>query len=144
MIWYTIIMGISIILMLFTSIVAFEVNISITPISIALILAGILLFSSIGLIIGALAKNSDLAAGIGNAIGFPMMFLSGIFWRLEEMPEVIQLIGKGFPLTYLGEGLRETMIEGNNTAALENLAIVVVLAVIFFIAASKLISWKEK
>jgi ABC-2 type transport system permease protein len=144
LIWYLIIMGISIFLMLAIGIFAFGVSVSITPLGIALILAGILLFSSIGIIIGALAKNSDTAAGIANAIGQPMMFLSGIFWRLENLPDAVQVISKAFPLTYLGAGLRETMIDGNNTAAMQNLAVVVVLAVIFFIIASRLISWKEK
>jgi ABC-2 type transport system permease protein len=91
-----------------------------------------------------LAKNSDLAAGIGNAIGFPMMFLSGIFWRLETFPGAIQALAKVFPLTYLGRGLRETMVNGNNAASINDLAIVIILAVIFFIIASNFISWKEK
>ena len=144
LIWYMIIMGISIFLMLAVGIGVFGAEASVTPISIALILAGILLFSSIGMIIGAWAKNTDTAAGISQAIGQPMMFLSGIFWQLEDFPEIMQSISKVFPLTYIGEGLRATMIHGDDTVALNNLAVVVVLAVVFFIAASQLISWKEK
>jgi len=144
LIWYLLIMGISVFLMLAIGILAFGVDASITPLTIALILAGILLFSSMGILIGALAKNTDTAAGIANAIGFPMMFLSGIFWRLEVMPEAIQAIANVFPLTYLGRGLQATMIYGNDSSALIDLGVVLILAVVFFIIASKLISWKEK
>jgi ABC-2 type transport system permease protein len=144
LIWYLIIMGISILLMVVIGVGVFGARMSVTPLAIALILAGILLFSSIGILIGALAKNSDTAAGIAQAIGQPMMFLSGIFWRLENLPEVMQAIAAALPLTYLGQGLRDTMIAGNEAGALMNLAVVVVLAVVFFLLASKLMRWKEK
>lgn len=143
-IWFLIIMLISIFLMLVLCIGAFGVKVSITPLALLLILAGILLFSSMGMLIGAWAKNSDSAATIANAIGFPMMFLSGIFWPLEIMPGAIQAIARVLPLTYVGEGMRATMIYGNDMGALVDLAVVVVLAVIFFVAASKLMRWKEK
>jgi ABC-2 type transport system permease protein len=144
LIWYLIIMAVSIFLMLAVGVGVFGADANLTPLAIALILAGILLFSSIGILIGALAKNSDTAAGIGNAVGQPMMFLSGIFWQLDELPEIMGTISKVFPLTYLGEGLRETMIYGNDTIAMQDLGIVVVLAVVFFVIASRFISWKEK
>lgn len=144
LIWYLIIMGVSIFLVLIVGIGMFGADVSLTPIAVAHILAGILLFSSMGILIGAWAKNTDTAAGISQAIGQPMMFLSGIFWQLDELPEIIQTISKALPLTYLGEGLRATMIDGNDSAALQNLAVVLVLAVVLFIAASKLINWKEE
>lgn len=144
LIWYLIVMGISIFLMLLVGIGVFEADASFTPMAVALILAGVLLFSSIGILIGAWAKNTDTAAGISQAIGQPMMFLSGIFWQLDELPEFVQIIAKALPLTYLGEGLRATMLDGDNTVALENLAVVLVLALAFFVVASRLVSWKEK
>ncbi len=144
LIWYLVVMAVAILLLFVVGVGLFGANVTITPIAIALIVAGTLLFSSIGMIIGALAKHTDTAAGISQAIGQPMMFLSGIFWQLEEFPPIMQTISKFFPLTYLGAGLRATMLEGNDILALENLAVVVVLAVVFFILAVKLIKWKEK
>jgi ABC-2 type transport system permease protein len=144
LIWYTIVMAISVALMLALGIGLFGAHVNITPVSIALILAGTLLFSSVGILIGAWAKNSDTAAGISQVIGQPMLWLSGIFWQLDELPKFIQTISKFLPLTYLGRGLRETMINGNDAAALKDLAVVLGLAVFLFIVASNLISWKEK
>jgi ABC-type multidrug transport system permease subunit len=144
LIWYVIVMAVSVVLMLAVGVGVFRSNATITPVAIALILAGTLLFSSIGILIGAWAKNSDTAAGLSQAIGQPMLWLSGIFWQLDELPRFIQVIAKALPLTYFGRGLRETMINGNDTAALKDLAVVLVLAVALFIVASNLISWKEK
>ena len=143
-IWFLVIMLISILLMLVISIGAFGVKVVITPIALALVLAGIMLFSSMGLLIGFWSKDSDTAATVANAFGFPMMFLSGIFFPLEMMPEAVQVIAYALPLTYLGEGIRATMIYGNETGALIDLAVVLVLAIIFFVAAAKLMRWKEK
>ncbi len=143
-IWFLIIMLISIFLMFAISIAAFGVKVTITPLALAFVLAGILLFSSMGMLIGVWAKDVESASTIGNAIGFPMMFLSGIFFQLEMMPEALQVIAYALPLTYLSEGMRATMIYGNDTGALIDLAVVLILAIIFFIGASKLMSWKEK
>jgi ABC-2 type transport system permease protein len=144
LIWYTFVMAISVALMLVLGVAVFGSSARVTPVAIALILAGTLLFSSIGILIGAWAKNSDTAAGISQAVGQPMLWLSGIFWQLDELPKFIQTIAKFLPLTYFGRGLRETMIHGNDAAALKDLAIVAGLAVVLFIVASNLISWKEK
>lgn len=144
LIWYVVVMAVSIVLMLALGIFAFEADVRVTPIAVALILAGIVMFSAIGIFLGAWAKNSDTAAGLAQLVGQPMLWLSGIFWQLEELPKFVQVISKFLPLTYLGRGLRETMVNGNDAAALKDLAVVTGLAVVLFVAASNLISWKEK
>jgi ABC-2 type transport system permease protein len=144
LIWYVLVMIVSIALMVALGIFVFEADVRVTPVSLALVLAGIVCFSAIGIMMGAWAKNSDTAAGLAQLIGQPMLWLSGIFWQLEELPQFVQVISKFLPLTYLGRGLRETMVNGNDAAALKDLAIVSGLAVVLFVAASNLISWKEK
>lgn len=81
---------------------------------------------------------------VANAIGFPMMFLSGSFFPLEMMPGFLQVVAKGIPMTYMTNALRDTMLFGNNISALLNLLIVVALGTVLFVAGSKLMSWKEK
>ena len=123
---------------------AFDMETSLTLISLVLIAAGAFLFVSMGMLLGIIIRDPESGAAVANAIGFPMMFLSGAFWPLESMPEYLQLVAKALPLTYLNDGLRDTMVYANNESALLNLAVLAVLAVIIFVAASKLMSWKEK
>jgi len=42
-----------------------------------------------------------MARATGNAIAFPMMFLSGTYFPLEVMPPYLQTVSKALPLIYL-------------------------------------------
>ncbi|UCD92174.1 MAG: ABC transporter permease [Methanobacteriota archaeon] len=142
--WYLIILLASVALMFVVSILVFGVRVTITPTAIILVFSGILLFVSMGMLIGMVSKDPESAAAIANAIGFPMMFLSGTFFPLEMMPDFLQGVARVLPLTYMSEGMRSTMIYGNEVGALINLAVVLVLGIVFYIIASKLMRWKEK
>ena len=124
--------------------ILFDMETSLTLVSLVLIAAGTFLFVSLGMLLGIIIKDPESGAAVANAIGFPMMFLSGSFFPLESMPEYLQLVAKVLPLTYLNEGLRDTMVYSNNESALLNLAVLLVIGVIIFVAASKFMSWKER
>ncbi len=143
-IWFLLISLISVALMFAVSIPMFDVHLVLTPLALVMILVGILLFASMGLLIGVWAKDVETASAVSNVIGFPMMFLSGAFFPLEMMPEGLRTIAYALPLTYMVEGLKDTMVYGNETSALINLGVILVLGVTFFIAASRLMQWKEK
>lgn len=122
----------------------FDLNAVLTPLSLILVIGGAFLFTSLGMLLGTIVKDPESGSALSNAIGFPMMFLSGSFWDLDSMPEYMQMISKAMPLTYLNDGLRDTMIFGNETSALVNLVIIVLMGMVFFVLASRLMSWKEK
>jgi ABC-2 type transport system permease protein len=123
---------------------AFNIEATLTPISLLLIPAGAFLFVSLGMLVGVVIKDPESGAAISNIIGFPMMFLSGSFWPLDSMPLYMQAIARALPLTYFNTGLRDTMVYGNTGGALINLLVVVVIGFVFFVLASRLMSWKER
>ena len=125
-------------------ILAFDMQSTMTPMALVLIPAGAFLFVSLGMLIGVAVKEPESSVAIANAIGFPMMFLSGAFFQLESMPSYMQAIAAFMPLTYFNNGLRDTMVFGNTSSALFNLAVLLVLGVIFFVLSSRLMSWKER
>jgi ABC-2 type transport system permease protein len=43
---------------------------------------------------------------------FPMLFLSGVLFPVQQMPEWIQAISKAVPLTYATQALRQVMTLG--------------------------------
>lgn len=124
--------------------VAFNIESSLTPMSFVFIAAGAFTFTSLGMAVGSLVKDPEGAVAIANAIGFPMMFLSGSFFPLEIMPDYMQAIASVLPLTYVNNGLRDTMIYANDSNALIALGVVMVFGIVFFLLASKMMSWKEK
>jgi len=97
-----------------------------------------------GRILSGFIKDVEAASAIGNAIAFPMMFLSGTYFPLEIMPLYIQTISKALPLTYFSEGLKHAMIYQNPEGVYVNMVIVAVLAVVFIIVGSLVTRWKEK
>jgi len=111
--------------------------------SIILIVAGAITFPGMGMVIARFVKETDSADAAANAVTFPMMFLSGSFFPLEMMPEFLQEIAKVLPLTYLNNGLRDSMVYGNTSSALYNTAIVLVIGIAFIIIGSLITNWRE-
>jgi ABC-2 type transport system permease protein len=118
-------------------------NIHITPLMIILIIANSFLFSGMGMIIGRFVKEEETADMAGGAISFPMMFLAGTFFPLDQMPVFLQEFARILPLYYVNEGLRNAMIYMNFDKALFNTIIVMIFAIVFFIAGVILTKWKE-
>ncbi len=115
-----------------------------TPIAIGLIAAGSVLFVAMGMALGNLAKEPEAASALANVVYFPMMFLTGTFFPLEIMPDFIQTTALFLPLTYFNNGLRDTLVFGNVSGALGNLAVVAVLAVVFFALSAWSLKWRAE
>jgi ABC-2 type transport system permease protein len=122
----------------------FNVRIIPDALAITLILLGSVMFSGIGMTLSGLVRDVEAASAIGNAIAFPMMFLSGTYFPLEFAPSYIQSISKVLPLTYFSEGLRDAMIYNYPEGVYTNMAIVGVLAAVFIAIGSLVTRWKEK
>jgi ABC-2 type transport system permease protein len=143
-IFYTVVLYISLFATFAVGVTIFDMKSAMTPMALVLIPAGAFIFVSMGMLIGVAVKEPESSAALANAIGFPMMFLSGTFFELGSMPTFMQAIAAFMPLTYFNNGLRDTMVYDNTGSSLVNLAVLLVIGVIFFLLASKLMSWKEK
>jgi ABC-2 type transport system permease protein len=124
-------------------IIVFGMTVNITPLVIVIVIATSFLFSGMGMLIGRFVKEEETADTAGGAISFPMMFLAGTFFPLEQMPQFLQVVAHALPLYYVNEGLRNSMIYMNQNDALLNGAVVIVFAAVFFIAGVILTKWKE-
>jgi ABC-2 type transport system permease protein len=95
------------------------VEITGSPLLIAgFVVLGALAFTSIGYVIASFARTEEAANGMTSVVQFPLMFLSGIFFPLEIMPEWLRGVATFLPLTYLGDALRQTMVGGTPFAPL--------------------------
>ena len=106
-------------------------------------LVGALSFLALGYVIASFAKTEDAANGMVSAVQFPLMFLSGTFFPLEQMPNFLQVVARALPLTYLSDALRQTMVNG---AALFPLwvcmAVLVGWSVVCFGIAARFFRWQ--
>ncbi len=142
--WYVISLVLSLFVTVAVGMLVWDTHVVIDALAVVFIAVGALLFTSLGMLFGTVVRDPESGVAIANAIGFPMMFLSGSFWPLEQMPSYLQTVSKALPLTYLNSGLRDTMVFGNLGSALTNLAAVAALAAVLFVLAAKLVSWKER
>ncbi len=139
----TIILMISTAVALFAGYLAFGVVPNINPMMIIVIIAGGAVFSGLGMIIASFIKDEETAANAASALTFPLMFVSGSFFPVEQMPWFLQYLAKVSPLTYLNDGLRSSMITGNNDVALFSLAVVAVVGIVLFAVGVAVMKWKE-
>ncbi len=66
---------------------------------IALLVAlGNIVFLNIGFVVGAFSKTVSAASGLGNAVGLPLMFMSGVFFPVENLPTILRIIVEYLPL----------------------------------------------
>ena len=128
---------------LIVGILVWGISVKINIFFFILIIATSFLFSGIGMIIGRFVKEQETADMAGGAITFPMMFLAGTFFPLEQMPTFMQSIAQVLPLYYVNEGMRNAMIYGDAEKTLYFTGFVLVFAAIFFIVGVLLTKWKE-
>jgi ABC-2 type transport system permease protein len=110
---------------------------------VVVVVIGSAIFLALGFGIAGWAKNEDQAAPVANLVSLPMMFLSGVFFPRDAMPDFLAAITAYLPLTYVNEALRAIVNEGANLAALgPQLLGMAVWVVISFVIAVRLFRWE--
>jgi len=108
-----------------------------------IVLIGSAIFLAVGFAIAGWAKNEDQAAPVANLISLPMMFLSGVFFPREAMPDFLASVTQFMPLTYVNEALRAIVNEGAGLVSLgSQLLGMGVWAVITFVLAVVMFRWE--
>ena len=100
-------------------------------------------FVGLGMLVTRLVKDAQAAAAVSNVITFPMMFLSGTFIPVEQMPTFMQSIAKVLPLYYANESLRSAMILNDVVGASIKALPLIVFAIIVFVIGIAVTSWKQ-
>lgn len=107
-----------------------------------LVSAGAVMFVGMGMVIAYLIRG-DEAANAAFTLTLPLIFLSGSIFPVGRLPAFLQAIAAISPLTYLNDGLRSAMVAGDTAGAMADLAIVVVLAVVFFAIGVMALNWRD-
>jgi ABC-2 type transport system permease protein len=113
------------------------------PLVYFLALLGGVVFLTMGFAVSGFATTQNTVMAVANLIMMPQMFLSGVFFPREALPELMQKITAFFPLTYLSDGMRQVMINGATLYQVRwDLVGLLVWALVVFIAASKFFRWE--
>jgi len=80
------------------------------------VVLGSALFSTFSLIIACLVKTRERFMGVGQLLTMPLFFASNAIYPVAIMPEWLQVIARGNPLTYEVDALRAMMLSGGTSA----------------------------
>lgn len=115
------------------------------PAILGVVALGATMFIIMGYFISGLAKTEEAVQGIISLPNFIFMFLSGIFFPVEMMPDWIRPLVDVIPLTYLGDALRHTMIEaGYEFSMLTNVVVLGVWLVVCAVLAVRFFRWEPQ
>jgi ABC-2 type transport system permease protein len=71
-------------------------------------------FVSLGFAIAAFSSNIEVAQALMQIVQMPMMFLSGIFFPMNNAPSWIQPVVKAMPMKYLADGMRSVVVDAHS------------------------------
>ena len=141
--WY---IGLSILsagIMIGTGVVLFGAHVLLGVGILPFLVLGPMFFVSLGMLAGVVARSPESAAVIGNAITFPMMFLSGTFFPVASFPPYLQTFAHILPLFYVIDGMNQVMLYANPGGALLDIAVILIGSVVVFVLAISLFKWRD-
>jgi ABC-2 type transport system permease protein len=101
-----------------------------------LILLTVFSFVGLGILITSFTENEETATMVMMTLMFPMMFLSGVFFPLQQMPWYMQDIAHFLPLTYATTALRKVMVLGADIPAVATeIGILVAFGIVLLLVA---------
>ena len=75
-------------------------------------LLGVVCFAALGVAFSHAIPNEDAAPAYTNAVFLPLIFISGVFYSAEDLPEALKAIAEVLPLKHLIDGLSEAIVGG--------------------------------
>lgn len=109
-----------------------------------ILVLGSLSMIAMGLLIACRTANEELAGGLLNAASWPMMFLSDVWFSLDNAPAWMIGMADWLPLTHIVKAARAVMIEGAGLAEISHhLLWLATMTCLFIIVASALFRWNK-
>tara|TARA_Y100001954_G_C15388119_1_gene396640 strand:- start:49 stop:570 length:522 start_codon:yes stop_codon:yes gene_type:complete len=90
------------------------------------------ILGNIGIIAGLWAEKFDHMATVTNFIIVPLSFLSGTFYSIDRLPELLQIISKVNPFFYMIDGFRYSFIGKADGSIFVGIIYLTVLSVVIW------------
>jgi ABC-2 type transport system permease protein len=78
---------------------------------------GVVCFAALGIAFAHAIPNEESAPVYTNAVFLPLIFISGVFYSADELPEALKVVAEALPLKHLIDGLSEAIVGGGGDAA---------------------------
>jgi ABC-2 type transport system permease protein len=108
------------------------------------LLVGGLSFAALALALTAAIPNADAAPPIVNAAVLPLLFLSGIFFPVDDAPTWIRAVGNIFPVRHFFEAMSSAFLGNAIPFDWWDLAVVAAWGIVGLVLASRFFSWEPR
>jgi ABC-2 type transport system permease protein len=109
------------------------------------VVLGVVCLAAAGVALSHVIPNFDSAAAYVNIIFLPVIFISGVFFDIDDAPEAIHTAGGVLPLAHIIEGLSASMVTGAPISDnWHGLAIIAAWTVFFIVFAVRGFSWESR
>ena len=109
-----------------------------------MIMLGSLVFLCFGFCFGSVAKTQEAIRPLVTSFTFPQLILSGVFFPISSLPEIIQPIAEFLPLSVIASSLRGIANDGLSLLSFDlNLLGVVVWLIVSFFLATRYFVWRD-
>ena len=95
---------------------------------------GSFILGAIGFIVGLWAEKFDNMASATNFIIVPLSFLSGTFYSIKRLPDILQKISEWNPFFYMIDGFRYGFLGISDGSIEFGLSYLIVLSCLFWFA----------
>lgn len=93
-----------------------------------MLLIGTFSFIGLGIMITSVASDESTASTFMMVLQFPMLFLSGVLFPIQQMPWYMQAVAKVMPLTYAAQAMRKIITLG---AGIQDIMTELVILIVF-------------
>ena len=106
---------------------------------------GALCMIALSLVCAARINSLELMNGLLNALSWPMMFLSGLWFSLDAAPAPVRLLSQLMPLTHVVDAARAVMLDGAGLRdILGDIAVLALMTVVLMALAARSFRWQKE
>ena len=77
-------------------------------------LLGVICFAALGVAFSHIIPNEEAAPAYTNAVFLPVIFISGVFYSADDLPDALKAVAEALPLKHLIDGLSEAIVGGGS------------------------------
>jgi ABC-2 type transport system permease protein len=108
------------------------------------VVAGVVCFSALGVAFAHVIPNFESTAAYVNAVFLPVIFISGVFYDVKNVPTFLRDIAEALPLKHVIDGLSAAIVKGASLSSeLTALAVIVLWGAFGIFLAVRGFSWEQ-
>tara|TARA_B100001173_G_scaffold49730_1_gene40444 strand:+ start:406 stop:1494 length:1089 start_codon:yes stop_codon:yes gene_type:complete len=109
-----------------------------------MIMLGSLIFLCFGFCFGSIAKTQEAIRPLVTSFTFPQLILSGVFFPISSLPEIVQPVAQFLPLSVIASSLRGIANDGLSLLSFDlNLIGVIFWLIVSFFLATRFFVWRD-